>query len=206
MALDTRWARLGAKAADQPYCRAFAVRAAGWGWSADQIDRAVAFGLKHQEAGWERFEPLAIRHVHAEGLADTDLDQALGWVETLREAPGERAALEAEAAAEMVHERPGEARLAEIAALMQADPKAYWRDPALIREHEALVAAREGEAPAAPRLAAADKRLAEIRALMGQDGGRAYWNDPAVQAEHFALVEAQEGGAETAPAATLSAP
>jgi hypothetical protein len=200
--MSARWKKLGAKAADVPYCNAFSARAAQWGWSPAEIDRAVEFGLKHQTEGWDRFEPLAIHYVHSQGLADkgfsdTDLDQALGWVETVRQTPAIREALDAQSYVETFNDRSGtatgsEGRIKEIEKVMREDAHRYWGDPAMLKEYEALITARENARQSEPvRMpTAAEKRLGEIQQAMQTDM-HAYYRDEAMQAEHFALIEAQ---------------
>jgi hypothetical protein len=200
--MSGRWKRLGAAAADVPYCNAFARQAAGWGWSEAQIDSAVTFALKNQHQGWETFEPLAIHHARQNGVEDIDLDRALSWGDQVLETPAIRDALDAQSFVESYYERSptkGSAdRLAEIERIMREDAHSYWGNEALQNEYAALIGAREGSADAPALPSATDRRRSEIEALMRQDGGRGYWNRPEVQSEYASLVEASQPAQEAA--------
>lgn len=185
----SRWAKLGAKPADIPYCNHFAARLKGLGWNAGEIDQAIGFGLKHAGEGWQKFEGLAIHEARKIGLDDHALDAALSVGDQVIDTPGIRDALEAQAFAE-AHvagpQKPADGRIAEIERIMRDDPHAYWKDERLQAEFARLIEAKETGTPSTP--APAGGRRAEIEALMARDAHE-YWGNEAVQTEYAAIIE-----------------
>jgi hypothetical protein len=192
--MSARWTKLGAKPADRPYIEFYARKLRDNGWSESDIDTAIGFGLKHQHEGWAKFEGLAIHEMQKRGIDGTYINEVLTPGDIIQEQPDIRASLEAHSFAEthanLAAPKGDDARLAEIQKLLATDSDAYFRDAAMVKEHEALLAAKEPGAAPYQAPAPTERRLAEIQQLMKDDGGRGYWNNPAIQQEHFALVEA----------------
>jgi len=196
----SRWKKLGAKPADVPYVNFYARKLKDAGWSDGDINEAIAFGLKHQNEGWAKFEGLAIHEMHRRGIDGSIVNEALTPGDIILEQPQVRDALEAQSFAEAHAAGPqspqtsADGRLAEIQRLMASDPDKYWQDPAMQAEFAKLVEAKEAGTPAP---AAPNPRRAAIERMMAQTPD-AYWGNPEIQNEFAAIVAAETPAQEAA--------